>query len=83
MYRNLPQPLKFTMLDIAIGKCAKIAAANRDTADALTMYKTLMNECMNWLQSDEAQDNRNEAKTVMTIREAAKAEYAIIQTAIA
>ncbi|MCH7603536.1 MAG: hypothetical protein IIB54_12280 [Planctomycetes bacterium] len=82
-YRNLPTPLKFTFVDIAAGKCAKITPENRDTTDAMQSYRNLMSECADWIRSDDALEHRDQVTTIKAILDAAKAEYLAIKAAIA
>ena len=81
-YRNLPTPLKFTLVDIATGKCIKVTAEGRDTPEAMQSYRNLMSECADWIRSDEAQEHRDQIATIKAILEAAKAEFLAIQAAI-
>lgn len=82
-YRDLPTPLKFTMLDIATGKCAKITPENRNTFEAMEMYQNLISECAEWLRSEDAREHRDQVKTVEAMLDAAKAELLAIKAAIA
>ncbi len=81
-YRNLPTPLKFTLVDIAAGKCIKVTAKGRDTPEAMQSYRNLMSECADWIRSDEALEHRDQVATIKAILDAAKAEFLAIQAAI-
>ena len=81
-YRNLPTPLKFTLVDIAAGKCAKITPEGRDTTEAMQMYRNLMSECADWIRSDDAREHRDQVTTIKALLDAAKAEFLAIQAAI-
>ena len=81
-YRNLPTPLKFTLVDIAAGKCIKVTAKGRDTPEAMQSYRNLMSECADWIRSDDALEHRDQVTTIKAILYAAKAEFLAIQAAI-
>lgn len=82
-YRDLPDPLKFTTLDAAAGKCAKIVSENRNTVEALDAYQDLITECVQWTRSDDAKEHKDAVATVEAMRDNATAERDATKEAIA
>ena len=82
-YRDLPEPVKFTTLDAAAGKAAKVTPDRRDTIEALEAYEGLVGEAQQWLRSEDASEHRDAATAVEKLRDAAIAERDAARAAIA
>jgi len=82
-YRDLPDPVKFTTLDAAAGKAAKITPDQRDMMDGLEAYEGLISEAQQWLRSEDACEHKDAAGTVEKMRDAAIAERDAAKAAIA